>query len=124
MANIATEIFGNVSVSGFVNNLNPEKKFFLLGTGSYTTRAGDKKYKSSVMVFLDRDSQLELPAEGSYVEVKGDLTISESTYRPEGSTLAHVRGTMNIRAPYQLTDKPAPSKRQAVPEAAAADDDI
>lgn len=125
MANIATEIFGNVSVSGFVNNLNTEKRFFLLGTGAYLSRDGEKKYKASVMVFLDRESSVPLPTEGAYVEVKGDLSISETTYKPHGSDKQHVRGTMNVRTAYQLQVKPAPTKRQAATEAApTADDDI
>ena len=123
MANtqIASEIIGNTTVEGFVNKPNAEKGYFLIGTGSYMDKAGVKKYKSSVMVFIDKQAdKLALPTEGNYVAVKGDLVISESTYKPEGSTLLHVKGTMNIRAAYQLTVKEAPKARSAAPQ----DDDI
>lgn len=113
MSNIAPQTFGNVSVSGFVNKANAEKNYFLLGTGSYTDRAGVKHYKDSVMVFIDQNSSLALPQEGTYVEVKGDLYVSKSTYTAPDSSDLQLKATINVRAPFQLTEKPAPTRRAA-----------
>lgn len=123
MSKVQSEIFGNIVISGFVNKVNTDKRFFLLGTGSYTTKDGQKKYKSSVMVFIDSD-EVSLPAEGNYIEVKADLVVSESTYTKEGVTLVPLKGTMNVRKKYQITQKEVPTKSSAPATPVPTEDDI
>lgn len=120
MSNIKAETIGNVTVSGYVNKVNVAKNYFLLGTGSYTSKDGSKRYKSSLMVFVDSTtSGHSLPPEGSYVEVKGDLTVSESTFRKDGDEAIPLKGVMNVRVKYQLALKDAPQRQGAATPAPA-----
>lgn len=76
-----TFIVGNVSVKGFVNYISRDNGNvrLLIGTGSFTDRNGEKVFKETVTSFIDSAFDGQLPENGDYVQVSGDLNISKST---------------------------------------------
>lgn len=105
---------GNATVSGFVN-LVADKRI-VVGTGSYE-KEGQKVFKESVTVFLDDKFDGEVPAKGDYVQVNGDLVISNRKDKPD-----ELQTTVNIRFKNQLTKKDAPKAKAPAAESAGGGD--
>jgi hypothetical protein len=116
---MARQQIGNATIGGFVNYVSADQKRFLVGTGSYTTKAGDKVFKESVTVFLDPAYDGIVPSNGDYVEVRGDLSVSPSTKEPTKQSFA-----VNVRFANQVTKTQAPAKKSETSAAPAQSEDI
>lgn len=101
---------GNITVNGFVNFVKDNR--FLLGTGGYETKAGDKVFFDTITVFTEGEASP--PSKGERVSIRGRIEIRT---REDGSLSA----TMNVRFPNQIS---AVESRSAAPAAAGDDDDI
>lgn len=108
---------GNTKVAGFVNLVKDGR--FLIGTGSYQDKGGNKVYKESVTVFLEPAYDGIKPVEGDYVEVRGDLVVAPRKDKPE-----EMSASMNLRFANQVEKLQAPTKKEAAAPAGAGNDDI
>lgn len=97
-------------INGFVNFVSEDKKRFVVGTGSYTDKDGNKVYKESISVFVDDKFNGQVPAKGDYVGLSGDLTISERKDKA-----GELQATMNVRFGNQVVKLEAPKAKEAAP---------
>lgn len=103
---------GNTTITGYVN-LVAEKRI-IVGTGSYTSKTGEKVFKESVTVFLEDKYDGVMPNKGDYVKVQGDLVVTPRKDNPE-----QLNGAFNVRFGNQLQVIDAPVRKTE-----AAHDDI
>lgn len=105
---------GNAKISGFVNLVS--EKRFLIGTGSYTNKNGDKVFKESITIFIGDNYAGPIPEKGKYVEIIGDLSVSNKDDK--------LSGAMTLRAEWQVNypEAPGASQKKSAPSSAEGDD--
>jgi len=116
---------GGIVVQGYINHVKDNR--LLMGTGSYTTKDGQKVYKESITIFLDAQYDGEAVQKGDYVRIFGDLAVATNKDDPNV-----LQATMNVRSAKQLTKPEAPQRRTedqpatntGIPASADEDDDI
>lgn len=96
---------GNAKVSGFVNAVFADKGRFLVGTGSYNTKAGDRVFKETVTVFTDPAFNGAMPKKGDYVEIHADLAVA--TRKDDAAQLSV---SANVRFANQIVQMKPPVK--------------
>lgn len=101
---------GNTLVTGFVNLVAEGR--IIVGTGSYTNKAGEKVFKESVTVFIDEKFNGDVPPKGAYVKVSGDLQVS-----PRKDDESQLNAAMNVRFANQLEVTDAPKAKAAPADA-------
>ncbi len=106
---------GNAKTSGFVNAVFPDKARFLVGTGSYTAKDGNRVFKETVTVFLDPTFNGVMPKKGDYVEIHADLTVAS---RKDDTSQLSV--SANVRFANQIVPLKPPVKGNAEQKAEGA----
>lgn len=108
---------GNSKITGFVNLIADGR--FVVGTGSYNDRDGNKVFKESVTVFTDSKFDGKVPEKGKYVQISGDMVVS-----PRKDDAEKLNATMNVRFANQVEELEAPKAKAPAESAPAGDRDI
>lgn len=117
------DIIGNTSVFGKVSVVDGNR--LVIGTGSYTTREGEKVFKSSITVFMNDKFTGEKPAKGDWVNVSGDLQVSEWNGQTQFTfNVRFANQLVKIDPPKHVVEAQAKADEGASATAADADDDI
>jgi len=112
---------GNIAITGFVNMVADNR--VLIGSGSYTNKEGQRVFKESVTLFIDKAFDGIKVAKGDFVRASGDLYVGPRKDKEGNVDLNVLNATINVRFENQLIKLEPPRKAEAAASAGAAADD-